>query len=351
VYPADYKSLEGSFRDRGLSRVSEGWVSRGKAIRYQSGHGEDFVFVEHETGPEIVFLMSASAIMGGLVAWIAQTLLEAIQKHDQTGERFYKAGAVGIESRTEAGGTRLVTVPLPVSGEELTIAMNDLVVKISRGSGHSAGIADRLFHMVQGAAPEPVKILFLGANPSDTTRLALTREAQSIDDRLRSSEYRDRFRVEQQWEVEAYQIPSKIMRFKPGIVHFSGHGSQHGELIFQDSTGRSQSADQDTIGRIFRLVGGTVRSVVLNACFSKNQALCIAKYVDTVIGMKSEIGDSDAVVFSSAFYEALGYGQDIGTAFELAKLSIDLTRLSDSEVPQLISREGVPLSSIRFVSV
>ena len=64
-----------------------------------------------------------------------------------------------------------------------------------------------------------VVALFLGANPTDATRLALTREAQEIDNRLRATEFRERLRVEQQWEVQAFEIPRKIMRFGPKIVH------------------------------------------------------------------------------------------------------------------------------------
>ena len=60
-------------------------------------------------------------------------------------------------------------------------------------------------------------ILFLGANPSDTTQLELPKEAQAIDDRLRNTELRDQFKIEQQWEPKAQQIPGKIMRFNPSV--------------------------------------------------------------------------------------------------------------------------------------
>jgi hypothetical protein len=41
----------------------------------------------------------------------------------------------------------------------------------------------------------PITVLFLSSNPDDTARLAVQKEAQEIDDRLRSADLRDAFRI------------------------------------------------------------------------------------------------------------------------------------------------------------
>ncbi|WP_353853407.1 CHAT domain-containing protein [Accumulibacter sp.] len=187
---------------------------------------------------------------------------------------------------------------------------------------------------------QSLTILFLGANPSDTTRLALQKEAQEIDNRLRATDLRAAFKVEQQWEVRPAELPGKIMRFRPQILHFSGHGDSRGELVFQDRDGAAP-AKQQVITRLFSLLGQDIKCVVLNACYSASQADAISQHVDAVIGMSQAIGDADAISFAGAFYEALGYGKDLQTAFELAKLGIDLDRLPDGAVPQLLIRAGV----------
>lgn len=52
----------------------------------------------------------------------------------------------------------------------------------------------------------PATILFLGANPSGTTRLALDREVREIGERLRGSQHRDAFRIQQEWAVRATDL-------------------------------------------------------------------------------------------------------------------------------------------------
>ena len=44
----------------------------------------------------------------------------------------------------------------------------------------------------------------------------------------------------------------------------------------------------------------------------------MVEQIGCVIGMPSEVGDQTAIAFAvPAFYQALGYGQDIKTAFDL----------------------------------
>src|SRR3954469_9979293 len=99
----------------------------------------------------------------------------------------------------------------------------------------------------------------MGANPSNETQLALTAEFQQIDNHLRASELRESFRIEQQWEVQARQLPGKIMRFRPKILHFSGHGSEKGELVFLDDFGSAVAASQNAIAQVFRVLNSDVR--------------------------------------------------------------------------------------------
>lgn len=44
-----------------------------------------------------------------------------------------------------------------------------------------------------------IKILFLAANPTKTTRLALDVEAREIAEKVRDSRHREAFRFEQRW--------------------------------------------------------------------------------------------------------------------------------------------------------
>jgi hypothetical protein len=59
------------------------------------------------------------------------------------------------------------------------------------------------------------------------------------------------------------------------------------------------------------------------------EAQAIAVNVDVVVGMSAAMPDTDAIAFTGSFYEALGAGEDVQTAFELACNAIEMGRGSD----------------------
>src|SRR5215471_11188027 len=69
-------------------------------------------------------------------------------------------------------------------------------------------------------------ILFLAADPRDTGRLALDREARAIHLELKRSGYRDRFDFVTRWAAEPLDLLRELRELKPSIVHFSGHGAR-----------------------------------------------------------------------------------------------------------------------------
>src|ERR1041384_5939029 len=82
-------------------------------------------------------------------------------------------------------------------------------------------------------------ILFLAANPMDTNRLALDREARAIQEELELSGCRDCFVLETRWSVEPLDLLRELRDLKPTVVHYCGHNSQNG-LRFQGVDGGSQ---------------------------------------------------------------------------------------------------------------
>jgi hypothetical protein len=170
---------------------------------------------------------------------------------------------------------------------------------------------------------DKIRILFLTANPTDTNRLRLDEESRAIDQSLRRAEFRDRFVLEQFQAVRVSDLQECLLRFKPHIVHFSGHGSEEGEIYLQDSNGMSRPVSEKSLGKLFAVLKDNIRCVVLNACYSRTQADAIAEHIDAVVGMSTAIGDQAAISFSAAFYQALAYGRDLQTAFDRA-LSVDL---------------------------
>jgi len=196
--------------------------------------------------------------------------------------------------------------------------------------------------------PEQVRVLFLAANPADTEPLSLDEEVRAIDAAIRGAEFRDRFDIQQHWAVRSTELDDFLLRHRPHIVHFSGHGSEASELLLVEpgaasgGSSESQPVPPATLSRLFAALGGNLRLVVLNACFSERQARAIADHIDCVVGMSREITDAAAVGFAAAFYQALAYGKDVRTAFDVACVEAGLTVEGEEATPRLIADRGDP---------
>jgi acyl carrier protein phosphodiesterase len=196
---------------------------------------------------------------------------------------------------------------------------------------------------------EPIKILFLASNPTDTQHLRLDKEVKCIKESLlKKSEYRDRFEFVEDSAVSISDLQEHLLRHRPHIVHFSGHGAESSEVILEGPDGNSTTASVEALAMLFYLLKKNIRCVVLNLCFSAPQADAIAEHIDCVVGMAKEIGDDAAIHFAQAFYRAIGYGESVEKAFELGKLETDLHGLDDAQVPQLIAKHLNP-AAIKFV--
>ncbi len=185
--------------------------------------------------------------------------------------------------------------------------------------------------------PKPIRILFLAANPKDTLPLRLDAEMRAIDQALQQAKFRNQFEIHQHWAVKVADIQNLLLRYKPHIVHFSGHGSGASEIILEDSSGNSSPVSMGALSQLFSVLKDNIKCVVLNACYSEQQAQAIAQNIDCVIGMSNAIGDEAATSFSAAFYQALGFGRDIKTAFDLGCVQIDLESLNEQDTPRLLA--------------
>jgi len=193
-----------------------------------------------------------------------------------------------------------------------------------------------------------IKILFLSANPKDTTRLRLAEEAREIDSKLQATPLRGTFTVEPVFALRVSELQSHLMRHMPQIVHFSGHGSDKGEIILEDDFGEHRAVPIDGLQTLFSLLGEDITCVVLNACFSERQAAAIAENIPFVIGMSGAIGTAGAIAFAASFYQALGYHRTIEEACKLGCNQLQLNNLPEHMAPKLISKEGADPKTSRL---
>ncbi len=189
------------------------------------------------------------------------------------------------------------------------------------------------------------KILILAANPEETDKLRLDEEARDIKEGLRQSKERDRFTIDAEWAVRPRDIRRVVLYSRPQIVHFSGHGSEDGGLAFEDMVGKIQLVPPQALANLFKLFSEHVECVLLNACYSENQADAISQHIDFVIGMNKGIGDRAAIEFSVGFYDALGAGYSVETAYEFGCNAIHMAGISEHLTPILKCKKGLLLFS------
>lgn len=195
--------------------------------------------------------------------------------------------------------------------------------------------------------PPPVlRVLFLAASPTNEARLRLNAESARIKEAIASSTQRDLFVFLEEHSVRRSSLQHYILKHKPHVVHFSGHGSANGSLILEDDEGRAAEASSEAVSALFRIVAPTTRFVVLNSCHSLPQASAIAPFVEAVIGMSASVRDDTAIGFARALYESLGEtvgaDWDIAKAFSLAQNWVLLNALPGSELPTLLGSSSNP---------
>lgn len=172
-------------------------------------------------------------------------------------------------------------------------------------------------------APEGKKnILFLAANPSDQQSLQTDQELRLLRREFRQGRARDAFHfLPAQFAV----TPSELLRARndrPYVVHFSGHGGKAGILITNDQN-ESKLLPIKALKRLFKPLVGITHIVILNACYSVEQARALSTFGMYVVGTHLRISDKAAISFSKGFYNGLGEGKPFEEAFNDGMFMVD----------------------------
>jgi hypothetical protein len=162
------------------------------------------------------------------------------------------------------------------------------------------------------------RILFISANSPAHSHVDIEDEQHGIQASIRAAKHREHFVATFAPAIRAEELPTYLSNETPTVVHFAGHGLKEG-VTFRDSDVPISGAQ---LAEAFR--DRDIRLVVLNSCFSMDQAKAIKKVVPSVIGTKWAVKDRDAVTFPTTLYRGLGDGLKIGDAFRDARLSVGL---------------------------
>lgn len=197
--------------------------------------------------------------------------------------------------------------------------------------------------------PEEIAVLFLAANPLDQQQLRLDEEVRSIAETIRKSKHRDVVKLHSCWANRPPDVLQAINEFDPTIVHFSGHGSDQDEIVFQDDHGKTKLVSKEAIVQTMIACSGSIRLVFFNTCYSNNQAEAVVKHVDAAIGMNTSVGDDAARIFASQFYSGVGFGHSVEKAFQQAKALLMMESIPEENTPELFVADGLTANEIVLV--
>ncbi|MEO0685671.1 MAG: N-acetylmuramoyl-L-alanine amidase, partial [Cyanobacteria bacterium J06649_11] len=220
-----------------------------------------------------------------------------------------------------------------------------------------------LFQIVKRQVNTTDKILFLSANPTETARLALDKEFVAISQSLQSAVEPEKYSVKIYKEVSVKEFTEHIIRERPSIIHFTGHGAdtrpefinkpdqalpsiaeekEAGIILTSEDTHGPQYVNTSRLKRIFEDViktkGISIRVVILNASYSEELAEAISEYIPYVIGISKDVSDQAAISFARGFYFGLGQKMSIQESFEYG--SSQSLAFSNSEDQFVMYRGG-----------
>lgn len=227
---------------------------------------------------------------------------------------------------------------IPDQGPELIQTAKSRLWDITTSYSDLSLAVDTLWNILLGLSPEelttpsvlqlllelskPLSILVISADPKDASRLRIGQERRELEQALHVTRFRDSFQIRDITSCRIRDIARALDEHNPTILQFIGHGDSNG-LCFENDLGKAQIVNKGALAELLR-DQKELRLVILNACYSHEQAQCIADAVGHVVGMEGSIRDSDAIEFSREFFTALGYGRSFEESFWRAKAAVQL---------------------------
>ncbi len=198
---------------------------------------------------------------------------------------------------------------------------------------------------------ERLRVLILGASSEGDLRVG--REQKRIRAAVESALHRDQIELDVRPAATAADLLDGVTRFRPHVVHFSGHSDE--ELLILEDELDSPHTGIDVPARAFaRAIAATDDPpvlVVLNSCNSaRHLHRLVCDVVPFAIGMAVSIDDGDAISYAAQFYAAIANGQSILSAHRSAQAALELAGVEDSDLPVLESAVGVDPSSTILVT-
>ncbi len=207
---------------------------------------------------------------------------------------------------------------------------------------------DHVVRQLREPKPEKLRVLILGASAEGDLRVG--REQKRIRTAVESALHRDQIELDVRPAATTADLLDGITKFRPHVVHFSGHSNEH-LIVFEDDEDEPHEGVVVTARAFATAIQGTDDPpllVLLNSCKSAAQIDdLVAQIVPFAIGMADSIDDGDAINYAAQFYAAIANGQSIRASHLSGQAALELAGLDGAELPTLAWAQDVdPVTTI-----
>ncbi|RFZ90099.1 response regulator [Mucilaginibacter conchicola] len=178
------------------------------------------------------------------------------------------------------------------------------------------------------------KIVLLASSPKNLRGLNVGTELRKIEDTIRMATHRDKFTIVSKSGGMYTNLVREIISHKPEILHLSGHGDGEG-IAMEDENGNCDYVPLETLESLLKVDGLKTSCIILNTCYSAQQAKSLSLNNLYVIGMTNSTVDNYAESFSQGFYQGIGELTSIPVAFQLGIASLQKSHPHQVTNPQL----------------
>lgn len=209
--------------------------------------------------------------------------------------------------------------------------------------------AETALRALSAPKAEKLRILMLGASSEGDLRV--TREHTRIRKAVEAAWHRDLVEIDVRLSATTQDLQEGIAKFRPHVVHFSGHGDE--QLIsFEDDVDEFHEGVVVTANAFASACEATDHPptlIVFNACSSAGTAdALVHRFAPLAIGMAGNIDDGDALNYATALYSSIANGQSVRSAHMAGKAAIELAG-GDHDLPYLAASPGVDAGAVLLV--
>ncbi len=151
-----------------------------------------------------------------------------------------------------------------------------------------------------------ITLLFIGSNYKSKEVVRTEKEYETIRNLLKTTFFGKLINFKKKFAVKRSDLEKIIEKYRPQIIHFSGHGTHYVGPIFEGDGDEYENSCIDMTEELTNLLKkykDFIELVFFNVCDSSNIAMRAAKSINFTIGANGKPYDAPAIAFTKGFYE------------------------------------------------